>query len=340
MYRADGLEATLDQARGESVEFPYLLANHVPMVAIALHQLGARPDRIAAWYKNYREAHGLVKPPESVAPIARDDWDGALGDRARESDYRSFFLAETKRLGIDGVTRRYAPHLVQGVAASALHPLMRLAYGILQNDEQEVGVAMGYWAACHLPLPLAGEKAADTDDPLRVLLDVAEIAGVRSYQPETDLLWHNIRAVAALPGFRPVVDRLAIGPETPRRMAEAALALFAATRDFSALHAVTGLHWVRLVAPHLDDAKPLYRAFWQAIAALIPKIGFPEPPSGEWLADARGKDAPSWPEIHAAAVASDDEHDVSLVFSAWQEEKVWGDRLYRVVAAQRLGLIG
>ncbi len=216
---------------------------------------------------------------------------------------------------------------------------MRLAYGILRNDEQEVGVAIGYWAACYLPLPAAGENAPDTDDPLQVLLDVAEIDGVRSYQPETDLLWHNIRAVAALPEFRPVVDRLAIGPDTPRRMAETALALFAATRDFSALHGVTGLHWVRLVAPHLDDPQPLYRAFWQAIAALVPKIGFPEPPSSEWLAEARAKEAPSWPEIHSAAVESDDEHDVSLVFSAGQEEKVWGDPLYRVVAAQRLGLI-
>ncbi len=124
---------------------------------------------------------------------------------------------------------------------------------------------------------------------------------MRDCEPETDLLWHNIRAVAALPGFAPVVDRLAFGPETPRRLAATALALFAATEDFAALHALTGLHWIRLVAPNLDDAEPLYRAFWQVIAALVPKIGFPSLPSAEALEEMRARRAPPWPEIRAKA---------------------------------------
>ena len=34
----------------------------------------------------------------------------------------------------------------------------------------------------------------------------------------------------------------------------------------------------------------------------------------------------------AKAVQSEDEHDISLVFSASEEERAYGDRLYRVVA--------
>jgi len=339
MTLTPGLDTTLAEARKDSVEFPYLLANHVPMVLIALDRLGASPVRLEQWYGTYRDDHGLVPPPPPVAPIRAEAWDAALGDRTRESDYRAFFTSEARRLGVDGVTRLYVPRLVQGVAGSALHPLMRLAYGTLKDDVEEVGAAIGYWAACHLPLPAPGGRAPDTDDPLAVLAGVGEIAGIRSYETETDLLWHNIRAVAALPGFAPVVDRLAIGPNTPRRMAASALAVFTATMDFSALHAVTGLHWVRLVSPHLDRAEPLYRALWQVVAALVPKIGFPEPPGAEWLEDMRARPAPPWPEIHAAAIASDDEHDVSLVFSAWQEEMVWGDPLYRVAAARRVRLV-
>jgi Questin oxidase-like len=333
------LEATLSRARGDSMEFPHLLANHAPMVLIALDRLGAGGERIDEWYWTYREANSLVSPPPPVAPIRLENWESALGDRTRESDYRALFVSEARRLGIDGVIRAYVPRLVQGVAGSALHPLMRLAYGVLKGDVDEVGTAIGYWAACHLPLPEPGASAPDTDDPLAVLLSVADIEGARTYETETDLLWHNIRAVAALPGFRPLVDRLAIGADAPRRMAETALAIFAATMDFSALHAVTGLHWTRLVAPHLDRPELLYRALWQVVAALVPKIGFPQAPSAEWLEEMRGRSAPEWPEIHAAAVASNDEHDVSCVFSAWQEEQVWRDRLYRVVAARRLGLV-
>ena len=86
-------------------------------------------------------------------------------------------------------------------------------------------------------------------------------------------------------------------------------------------------------------AVPLYRAFWQVIAALVPKIGFPALPSAEALQAMRETPAPGWPEIRAAAIASNDEHDVSLVFSASQEEMVWHDPLYRVVAARRVRLI-
>ncbi|NKM66781.1 questin oxidase family protein [Rhizobium laguerreae] len=334
-----GLEAVLLRAREDSVEFPYLLANHVPMVLIALDRLGASGERLEQWYEQYRESHALPLMPPPVAPIIRAAWAEALGDRTREADYRAFFIAETRRLGIDAVIRTYLPAMVNGLAGSATHPLMRLAYGVLKKDDQEVGTALGYWAACYLPLPSATGAVPDTDDPGSVLADVGNIEGIRDYEPETDLLWHNIRAVAALPGFRPVIDRLAFNADTPRRMAATSLALFAGTMDFSALHSVTGMHWLRLVSPHLENAEPFYRAFWQVIASLVPKIGFPSLPTAGALEEMRRRQAPAWAEIKRAAVSSDDEHDVSLVFSALQEEEVWKDPLYRVVAARRVGLI-
>jgi hypothetical protein len=332
------LASIVAEARRDSAEFPYLLANHAPMVVVALDRLGAPSSRVAQWFETYRAANGLVPAPPPIAPVSAENWTAHLGDRSRETNYRVFFTGEVGRLGVDGAIRVYVPRLTQGVAGSALHPLMRLAYAVLARDPDEAGAALGYWAACHLPLPGPSGAAPDTDDPAEVLAGVAAIEGARSYETETDLLWHNIRAVAALPGFAPLVDRLAIGPDTPRRMAATALALFAATQDFAALHALTGLHWVRLIAPHLDDPLALYRAFWQAIASLVPKIGFPTLPSPDALDAMRATPAPDWPEIHARARASDDEHDISLTFSAWQEERIWGDPLYRIAAARRLGL--
>jgi hypothetical protein len=333
------LDATLARAREDSAEFPYCLSNHGPMIAIALDRLGASSARVAQWFEGYREANGLVAPPPAVEPIVEGNWEAALGSRAREADYRVFFTGETRRLGLADATRRYLPRLVPGVAGSALHPLMRLAYATLKDDAEEAGAALGYWAACYMSLPAAGSYSPDTDDPGEVLAGVAAVEGARDYEPETDLLWHNIRAVAELPGFAPVVDRLVFGPGTPRRLAATALALFAGTQDFAALHALTGLHWIRLVAPNLEDAEPLYRIFWQVIASLVPKIGFPSLPGAASLAELRARPAPQWPEIHAKAIACADEHDISLTYSAFAEEAVWGDPLYRVVAARRVGLI-
>ena len=48
---------------------------------------------------------------------------------------------------------------------------------------------------------------------------------------------------------------------------------------------------------------------------------------------------PDWPEIHREAITRDDEHDLSLSFSAGEEFKRYGDPLYKYAAAKRLNLV-
>ncbi|WP_407660646.1 questin oxidase family protein [Kaistia defluvii] len=337
----DTLEDLLVEVRMFSAEFPLLLANHLPMILVALDRLGAPKERLRDYFDTYRDTNGLVPPPPPVGPISRETWTDALGDRAREQDYRRFFEGEVRRIGIDAAIQTYLPTLIPGIGASALHGMMRTAYGVMRMDPSEVGTALGYWSATYLTMPRATGAAPVTDDPGQVLARACELPCLREVEPETDLLWHNIRAAGEKESFAPVVDWLAIGPETGRRLAETSLALFAATMDFSSLHALTGSHWIRMIGPHLEEAdRPaLQRYFWQIIASLVPKIGFPSLPSAEQLDQWRHLPAPGWPEIAAAAIQSDDEHDISLVFSAREEEAVYGDRLYRVVAARRMGLI-
>ena len=335
--QGSGLDDLLREARTFSAEFPVDLANHGPMALIILDRLGAPNQRLRDYFEAYRIANGLVSVPSPIARIERETWTLNLGDRSREGDYRAFFGREVSRLGIRDAVNRYLPTLLPGIAGSALHPLMRLAYGILRSDPAEVGTALGYWAACFLPLPPATGAPPETDDPAEVLARVAAMPGLRNL-PVYDHLWHGIRAVGADPDFANAVDWLRIGPRTTARAAATALALFAGTMDFAALHAVTGCHWVRLVATTCADPL-LLRHFWQVVAALVPAIGFPELPSLETLQLWRERPCPEWPAITAEAVQSDDEHDISLVFSAREEERVYGDRLYRVVAARRVGLI-
>ena len=77
----------------------------------------------------------------------------------------------------------------------------------------------------------------------------------------------------------------------------------------------------------------------KAIAALVPKIGFPILPSANELEAWRRMPLPGWLEIYREAVKRDDEHDLSLSFSAGEEFKHYGDPLYTYVAAKRLNLV-
>ena len=327
------------RTRDFSAEFPQLLANHLPMVLVALRRLGGSDQRLIQYFNTYRDANGLVPPPPPVAPIVRERWTEAFGDRSRETDYRAFFVDEVRRLGVRPALAEYLPTLVPAITASALHALMRLAYGAMTGDELEIGTALGYWAATYLVLGKATGAPPITDDPAAVLLKIRDYPTFRHVEVELDLLWHFMRSMAAKPEFRPVVDWLRVGPETHDQIAKASLALMAGTMDFCSVHAVTGTHWICLLKPYWPDHGLALRYFWQAIAALYPKIGFPDLPSAVQLEEWRQAPCPDWPEIMAAAVRSNDEHDLSYIFSSHEEWKVYGDPLYRFVAARRVGLI-
>jgi hypothetical protein len=335
----EGLERAVAWSRQWSAEFPFCLANHLPMVLVALHRMGASDERLEVYCQIYHKQNGLVPVLEPIGAITRDNWREFLGQREREADYRAFFADEVARLGATPAALLYLPELMPGMAASATHAFMRMAYATMTDSDEETGVALAYWAATYLSLGPSRGQAPSTDDPAEVLAFMSGPASFRHIEPERDLLWHFMRAVSEKPEFAPVVDMLTIGTETHDQIARCSLALYAATLDFCALHAVTGTHWLRLMAPRTPDAATPLRYFWQAIASLVPKIGFPTLPSADELEAWRRARLPQWPEIYREAVARDDEHDLSLVFSAGEEFKHYGDRLYQYAAAKRLSLV-
>ncbi|MGH6797776.1 MAG: questin oxidase family protein [Roseiarcus sp.] len=333
------LERTVAWSRQWSAEFPFCLANHLPMVLVALHRMGASDERLEAYCHIYHEQNGLVSVPGPIGKITTDNWREFLGQREREGDYRTFFANEAARLGATPAALLYLPQLMPGMAASALHAFMRMAFATMTDSDEETAVALAYWAATYLPLGASRGAKPSTGDPAEVLAFMSEPEAFRHVEPERDLLWHFMRAVAQKPEFAPVVDMLAIGPQTHGRIARLSLALYAATLDFCALHALTGTHWLRLIAPRTPDTATPLRYFWQAIASLAPKIGFPRLPNADELEAWRRMRLPDWPEIYREAVARDDEHDLSLTFSAGEEFKHYGERLYQYAAAKRLNLV-
>ncbi|MBP1860331.1 questin oxidase family protein [Rhizobium herbae] len=338
---SEGLETLLAGMPGWGSEFSHTFANHAPMVLVALDRIGGAPSQLRRFFNHYRDAKQLLPFAQPLKRLDSKSWKTVIGTREREPDLRHFFAGELARLGIHEALQLYLPDLADGIAASAFHALMRTAYGVLRSDETDVAIALAYWAATYLPLPEAQGTPPVTRDPAEVLALTAAIGPLHGMKLH-DLLWQNIRDASNVPEFSPVVDWLDIGPDTMEKMAATALSIFAATQHFAALHIITGLHWIRLLKPHCDEATlhRMLRVFWQGIAALMGELGFPAMPNAAVVDRWRHIQVPDWPAMHAIAAQSYDEHDISLAFSASEEMKVYGDPLYRVVVARRLGLIG
>ena len=336
--RLTGVDRIMPEMAAYGSEFAGTYANHAPMVLVALDRLGGSEARLHEFFAHYRDLKQLLPFVPEVVPVDAGNWQECIGRREREADLRIFFAGEVERLGVKGALAAYLPRLAPGVGASAFHALMRLAYGLIRMDRAEIANALAYWTATYLELPPATGAPPVTDDPAEVLRRVAAIPELQGL-PVRELIWHNIRQFAEIPQFAPVVDWLAIGPDTQRRMAAAALAVFAGSMGFCALHGVTGMHWMRIVLPYCPTPEVLLRSFWTCIAGAMGEMGFPRIPDAEELEVWRHIPTPPWEEIKAAAIKSNDEHDLSLVFSASEEEKVYGDPLYRLVAARRVNLL-
>ena len=337
---ADPLKALIARVGQRSGEFPVCLANHLPMVLEAMARLGAGPERLEAYAGVYTASHAVPFPPAPVAPLDAEGWRSVLGQREREADLRRYFDGLVGKIGGAEAVRQTMPVLAPGVAASATHGLMRLAYALLRADDKEIAAALGYWAATFLSYEdVPPSRVADVDDPLAHLLAMRDEPSFYGVEAPTHLLWKWIEAMGRMPSFQDRLGRLRAGPDFLDRARPAALALYAGTMSFEALHAVTGCHWLRIVSPFIDAPQTLARHFWEVVMALYTKIGMPPPPEPALLERWRALPLPDDRTIAAAAVASDDEHDHSLVFSAFEEFRHTGDRLYKVVAARRVGLI-
>ncbi len=224
------------------------------MVLVAMQRLGASDERLAEFFAHYRDVNRLQPVPPPVAPIKREHWSAALGDRAREGDYRAYFAGEVEeRLGGRAAIAAYLPTLLPGLAASATHGFMRLAYGVMRDDDDEIATALGYWAATYLELGKATGAPPVTDDPAEVLVRMRSVEAYRHIEPEarSPLALHARGGEAA--GVS-AAGRLACDRPGHIPARAASLALFAGTMDFCALHALTGCHWLRLLRP--VDAGP------------------------------------------------------------------------------------
>ncbi len=101
------------------------------------------------------------------------------------------------------------------------------------------------------------------------------------------------------------------------QLADAALALYWQTGNFTVLHMVTGSRAAAIVASQLPATWQArwQTLMWQAVAAAYVTVGAPSPQAPVWPDTGKL----SWQNVLARAVASLDDHVIKLVHCCWRE---------------------
>ena len=291
------------------------MTNHAPMVVEALEMLG-RPDAIADWIECNRSA---LRPwPPAVLPI--EDWDTALGDWQRVSDWRVLFEDELTDGDWRAVVARWVPRLAAGASAHALHGLIRTAHAVRSLGRSataarrgELAGALASWAAAYAELPVAPNAEA-----LELVSPEMALGGL-SFLPADRR--RNGGSIVAGVGQLSIDDDFARAYHWPLfEDAEAAArgfgGLFAqvlvanANSTLHAIvftHAVTGSAAALHLAPLISkaDARALVRHVWHAGCALYAVYGS-HPPAAAAVAD-QPLDV-----LVNRAVSSGDDHAIKL----------------------------
>jgi hypothetical protein len=289
-------------------------SDHLPMALVALDRLGASDARLAEFSERYAS---------SLVPV-RDD----------VQSVRDRYASDVDALGIDGAVRANLPRFVPGIGSAAFHGVIRLAYAIEARHAGQVAAALAYCDEVREPLSAAPPPAWG-DDPVALLEAVRGDPVLAGRRFDAVSISDRMALVAAVPEFAASAG-LRLRDDSLARVAAAARALHACTGDFTALHAVTGTHAVRVVLPYLDVAQQALalRYHFEAIAAAYLTMGTPR------IAPVDTTHAPAWDDLVATALASDDEHVVKLTYTAQAEARAHGDdATYRWCAAREAELV-
>jgi hypothetical protein len=314
------LNSLLEQAGKYHPVYGGGLATHLPMVLIALNSLNASDDTLLRTFNASVGDLELIGDVNASACV--DELTQALGDAASFRGYLGYFNRELARHGISSVLRQSLPVLMPGIAASAFHALIRLAYAIEAGCTSEVAVALAFWCAEYQAFELSRER---TDESLPGILT-------------------RLSATTAHHRFSPgiIVDRMAeinlllqrdAAMVQPSSITLAQVRAFAAKAfflkdDFTLLHTVTGCHALSLLLPYLDDEEAGLREFWKAVlvAYLSTGLGHEDNALPVLQQDV------DFSALIDAARSSADSHVIKLVYSCVREYRVCHDPLYYLLA--------
>jgi hypothetical protein len=330
------LSELLDEELGSDPTTVRHLTNHLPMALVAKSNLGADDDELRRFAAIY--ARRNVPLAAVQHELTRSTWTSAIGQSGASGDLRDYFVRCINDAGIDETLRAHLPAVLPGISGAAFHGAIRLAYALAVRSPTRVAAGLSYLAEVAAPLGPIVPSDIKSDDPVELIVNFST-----SHQWTTDAEDQNIgermHSLAQETAFQTLASSLQLDENTEQKLAEAALHIYAATDDFTALHGVTGTAAISSLRLWIDDPSQIDLFSFQALAAAYLTIDAPPLWSRARLDDFVASNATKPADVKLVGATNNDEHVSKLIYTSHCNWEKTGDPLYLAVAARRAGLL-
>ena len=269
---------------------PSMNADHMPMTLTSMSDLGANDAQLEEYHERYRQRLRPVQGGPTLTSIAEGQ-----GRFDAFEELRRLLQIEIDADGFETVISRYLPDLLSSLAAGAFHPLIRLGFAIHSQHKMEVASALAYWMTQRFNPKLLGHSGTDLSAAL-TNLDAVEITSGR--------FGAGLNQLVELDVYPAPVDT------TLEDCARTSLDVYLGTRNFFALHFVTGTQAARVCAPYVSMSD-LIAALTAAIQAGYLVVG-----------------APDFSKPLPPPAQLDEEHNIKYMFACASEYREYGDPRY------------
>lgn len=311
---------------------PKVLSNHLSMALIALDKLGASSVQLKEYYETYSSELEPEPPLSNTIIIDDSNWINYLGHDGYYQNYLLFFKSSLQLIGIGNTLQKYLQPLIKGISGQAFHCLIRLAYALEIQDKDEIAVSLAFFSCHYLVLTEKRNQSPISNNPKQILNKINTSNQLSGIPISGINITEILKKVVSIPAFDPVIDWLEIKNNMLTEIAALLINLYAATKDFIALHMVTATHAMRIITPYLKDRKEALSYYWQSICAAYVAIGSPSVSAHSPIIDKFSYEKISWPLIFTKATTATDEHVIKLVYTCYQEHSIYQNPLYGYIA--------
>ncbi len=305
------------------------LSNHLPMAIQALDFFEADIEDIAKFYENYKTR--LIKKNISKKEVSERNWKSFLGKKDF-TNYFDFYKEQLSEHGIEKTLKKYLPELMVGVGASAFHPLIRLSYAIENNLLDEIAEALSLWSSHFLNLDKSivnDEKTISLTKAIEVLNSEIYFHGLKFEGPN---ITSRLGGILKDEEFLKIVGSINLSSITINELSKITLKMYLSSKNnFTALHALTSSHALRVVSHYLNNIDVSYHYYVIVLLAMYVDFGVPN-----INIEFNTEKCLELNEVKKNINLKMDPHTIKLCYSCVKEYEFYGRSLYLLAATHRL----